>query len=965
MADPRQALLAVALLAACAGRAVREPASAVEASRPPLRVEAVRADRRAGGVRLQVRAPAGHGYEPGRLVGLYADADAFAGSVPVGAADVVEASEHGFELLAQWLDPVHRGRPLVVGPIPPGHHFGFRLGQIVADDGDPRRVRINMGDAHGVAPGAMYTVLGEPYADVDAGGRSLGRASVGVVQVVEASRGGLTALAELRHGVAPVGAYVRHAGHEPVAPRPSLRILVTRFAGDRGDLYSEALLHALELALREAPAAEISVARGDRAVATVDADDADALRQGRTHRADLVVWGSASALGDDIVVRPRLTLLDARAAGPRPWAPLVLAAARLTRAEPDALSRRLHGLAAYLVGRLYFTDFEAKVEGSYARAAAYFRVAIAHADAEQAEQAELALFECLDRVGDWAGADRLARAIEASGRTRGDPARRAVGLLLRARIAEHTGELDAALADARAAADAFTALAMPRDAALALRLVADVMVERGQGEASLRLLREELLPVFDRLGDVRERAVTLAGIAEILHARGEYDEALRLLRDEVLPALTAAGAARPRARALRAVADVLSVRGELDEALRLRRDEVLPVFVRLGDRREQADTLGRIADVLQARGELDAALRLRRDEVLPIQSELGDLAGQALTLSRMADALQSRGELDAALRLRRDEVLPRYEKLGDPRGRARTLGQLALIARHRGELDEALRVLTREVLPIHEALGDALQRAHTLAEIAYTRHLRGDVDGALRLYRERVVPAFRRLGAAQFEAGAKSRMASILRERGELDEALRLYLEEALPVFERLGLRRHRVQALLGVAAIRRARGELDEALRVLLAAGEGPSVDPVRAEALEQLVALRRARGEAGEALRLLRDELLPLRRRLGNKWQQARTLDEIAELVAARGELDEAIRIRGDEVLPMLEAMHAPETLARCRWQAAVVRLARGAPGDREAAADLLSKAQAAAEAHALPFARDIAALRAGHRL
>lgn len=1005
-------------------------------------------------LRLRVQALPGHGYEPGRLVALYARDDALGEVRPVGAAEVVEVTEHGFELLALWLEPRHRAHALVVGPYPQGHHFGARIGQIVADDRAPRRVRINMGDAHGVVAGAVYTVLGEAYSDADAGGRSLGRASVGVVQVVEVEPGGHTALAELRQGTAPIGAFVRHAGQESLTPRPQLRILVAQFHGDRGNVYREALLQALERSVRDAAGGELTIERDERSVDLSDADDSQARRLATDYRADLVVWGSASALGSDVVVRPRLLLLGARSEGLRLMDPLVLDAVRLSRAVPDQLSEHLHGLSAYLIGQLYVTDFEAKVEGSYARAAAHFRVAVERGVAADAERAELALFECLERIGDWAGADRLARAVMTAGESQRRPQRRAAGLLLRARINALTGELDEALTFARAAADAFTALSAPRERALALRQVAEILLTRGQVDASLRLLREELLPTFDRLGDTRERAVTLTKIANIVHLRGGVDEALQLLRDGVLPALEAAGAVRLRALALRDISDILFLRGELDESLRLRRLEVLPVLERLGDRREEAITLGRIADVLQRRRDFEAALALLRDQELPVLTELGDLEGQALTLSRIADIHQSRGEFDTALRLRRDEVLPRYDKLGHLRGRAATLRMIALIERNLGNTEVCLRILEHESLPIEEALGDALGRAHTLSEIAYTRVLLGDLNDAINLYREQVIPAYHVLGATIYEAGAKGRLADVLRERGELDEALRLYLDEVIPVYERLDIStspeglsqraqllqrlaklrrargeldeavrlyvdavatlngseefgkraqvlqelaelRHqrgefdealrlyldlaasshsagnvgrRAQLVLKLAELRRERGELDEALQLyldLVASSRTSKNLGLRAQVIQELAELRRARGEIDEALRLYRDELLPLRRSIGNKWLQALALDAIADLTAARGDLDGAIRIRDREVLPLLEAMNAPDTLARSRWQQAVVLLARQGPGDRAAAAALLERAQATADARKLPFASDISALRARHGL
>ncbi|HZH78590.1 MAG TPA: hypothetical protein VEY88_21355, partial [Archangium sp.] len=48
-------------------------------------------------------------------------------------------------------------------------------------------------------------------------------------------------------------------------------------------------------------------------------------------------------------------------------------------------------------------------------------------------------------------------------------------------------------------------------------------------------IRQEELPVYERLGDVRTRAVAMGKVADTLQARGELDEALRILREEQLP----------------------------------------------------------------------------------------------------------------------------------------------------------------------------------------------------------------------------------------------------------------------------------------------------------------------------------------------------------------------------------------------------------------------------------------------
>ena len=74
--------------------------------------------------------------------------------------------------------------------------------------------------------------------------------------------------------------------------------------------------------------------------------------------------------------------------------------------------------------------------------------------------------------------------------------------------------------------------------------IADILEARGQLDEALRILTEEQLPVFERIGDVRSRAVTLGQIANILEARGQLDEALRIRTEEQLPVFERIGATR-------------------------------------------------------------------------------------------------------------------------------------------------------------------------------------------------------------------------------------------------------------------------------------------------------------------------------------------------------------------------------------------------------------------------------------
>ena len=351
--------------------------------------------------------------------------------------------------------------------------------------------------------------------------------------------------------------------------------------------------------------------------------------------------------------------------------------------------------------------------------------------------------------------------------------------------------------------------------AVTMGKIADILEQRGETDEALRILKEEQLPVYERLGDVRSRAVTMGKIADILEQRGETDEALRIRKEEQLPVYERLGDVRSRAVTMGKIADILEQRGETDEALRILKEEQLPVFERLGDVRSRAVTMGQIADILEQRGETDEALRIRKEEELPVYERLGDVRSRAVTMGQIADILVQRGETDEALRIRKEEQLSVYERLGDVRSRAVTMGQIADILEQRGETDEALRIRKEEELPVFERLGDVRSRTVTMGKIADILEQRGETDEALRIRKEEELPVYERLGDVRSRAVTMGQIADILVQRGETDEALRIRKEEELPVFERLGDVRERAVTMGQIADILVQRGETDEALRI------------------------------------------------------------------------------------------------------------------------------------------------------
>ncbi len=208
---------------------------------------------------------------------------------------------------------------------------------------------------------------------------------------------------------------------------------------------------------------------------------------------------------------------------------------------------------------------------------------------------------------------------------------------------------------------------LPVAVAVTMGKIADVLQRKGEIDEALRIRREELLPVYEKLGYVRERAITMGQIADVLQQKGEIDEALRIRREDELPVYEKLGDVRSRTITMGQIADVLQRKGEIDEAQRIRREEELPVYEKLGDVRNRAITMGQIADVLQQKGEIDEVLRIRREEQLPVFEKLGDVRSRAITMGQIADALQQKGEIEEALRIRREDELPVFERLGDVR----------------------------------------------------------------------------------------------------------------------------------------------------------------------------------------------------------------------------------------------------------------------------------------------------------
>ncbi|WP_433935849.1 hypothetical protein AB3662_14115 [Sorangium cellulosum] len=162
-----------------------------------------------------------------------------------------------------------------------------------------------------------------------------------------------------------------------------------------------------------------------------------------------------------------------------------------------------------------------------------------------------------------------------------------------------------------------------------------------------------------------------------------------------------------------------------------------------------------------------------------------------------------------------------------------------------------------------------------------------------------------------------------------------------------------------GVALLGRPE-EAEGLLREAVGLYEQPGDARARAIALGSIADTLEHRGQIDEALRIRQREELPVYERLGDARSRVVTLSKIAGVLQARGELDEALHLLEHEVLPVLDRLGDIRSKLACEANMAIIHLKRHAPGDREAAAELLRSAGRDAEHLRVPEAAMIRELR-----
>jgi tetratricopeptide (TPR) repeat protein len=189
---------------------------------------------------------------------------------------------------------------------------------------------------------------------------------------------------------------------------------------------------------------------------------------------------------------------------------------------------------------------------------------------------------------------------------------------------------------------------------------------------------------------VRSRAVTLGDVARLRAQAGDVQGALKL-HQEILEVYEKLGDVRGRAVTLGDVARLRAQAGDVQGALKLHQER-LEVYEKLGDVRSRAVTLGDIARLRAHAGDVQGA-RKYQEERLATHRQLGDVDGIAAALFDLANIdIQEQKPSDAISKLA--EAFPLVVRIGRADAIAiagKVYGQLFAAA----ERPEASEVLER------------------------------------------------------------------------------------------------------------------------------------------------------------------------------------------------------------------------------------------------------------------------------
>gem|GEM_PF-1825916 len=254
--------------------------------------------------------------------------------------------------------------------------------------------------------------------------------------------------------------------------------------------------------------------------------------------------------------------------------------------------------------------------------------------------------------------------------------------------------------------------------------------------------------------------------------------------------------------------------GELDQAWAIYHK----VVDGLETRHEKSELISagyhQLGMVEQFRGDLEAAEQWYRKS-LQIREEMGDQPGMAMTYHHLGMVEQFRGEFDAAEDWY-SQSLKIEETLGNRPGIASSYHQLGTVAQDRGDLDAAERFY-RKSLEIEVALGNMPGMASSYGQLGILEQARGNLDIAEQWYRKSLTIQ-EELGNRLDMAKGYHQLGSMEHERNNFDTAEQWY-RKSLAITEQLPDRPSMARTYGVLGLLYWSRGDLPAALQHTLQA--------------------------------------------------------------------------------------------------------------------------------------------------
>jgi CHAT domain-containing protein/tetratricopeptide (TPR) repeat protein len=442
--------------------------------------------------------------------------------------------------------------------------------------------------------------------------------------------------------------------------------------------------------------------------------------------------------------------------------------------------------------------------------------------------------------------------------------------------------------------------------------------------------------------DISGEVSVLQNIALIYNQFGEYQKALDAL-EAALPLVEGEKNRPEKAEILNNIGLIYYSMGDFQKALDYY-NQALSLSKILGDRAGEASTLYGLGGVYNTLGEHQKALA-SYDQALVLARAMENRDFEAKIFSDRAIVHRELGENQLSLSSYNQALLI-YRKLGDRSQEAFVLDSIASVYRDLGENQQALNTYN-QALSLERQVGDAAGEADILRSIASVYSRLGNYPLSLDTYNQ-ALSAYRTINNLLGEARTLSDITDVYQSSQEYDKALD-FSNQALSLWRKIGDRPGQIQTLTTIAKIYKSKGNPRQTLSTAtqiqslgrdwdngLFEGAGliwmgvayrdmgdyqKSLDLLNqgrllwqgangwskadARALREIGQVYQVSKQPQKAIEFYNQELV-LRRKIGDRAEEAATLYSIATVERDRGNLDEAKK-QAEAVINIVESLRS----------------------------------------------------------